>query len=310
MVLPLIVSSLVTGLSSMDRKVSGKMGKYAVAYYTFTTLIAVFTGIVLVLTIKPGKGSKDSSLGNLRNLDSIQTVDAFLDLIRNMIPNNLVEACFKQYKTVYKKTVPQNLTEALNVTESQKAFSIIAFPPQEELVPVPSYFAGVNALGLVVFSVCLGLVIGSMKQQGQVLQDFFDSLNEAIMRLVSIIIWYTPVGILFLITGKILEMSNLAEMGSQLGMYTASVIVGLVLLVLIVLPLLLDMANQKHPYMLLLITALGPSPITFRCLEDVTSKWCGSVPPVGATLNMDGTFRYEAVAAIFIAQVNGMELNF
>lgn len=66
----------------MDRKVSGKMGKYAVAYYTFTTLIAVFTGIVLVLTIKPGKGSKDSSLGNLRNLDSIQTVDAFLDLIR------------------------------------------------------------------------------------------------------------------------------------------------------------------------------------------------------------------------------------
>lgn len=54
---------------------------------------------------------------------------------------------------------------------------------------MPSYFAGVNALGLVVFSVCLGLVIGSMKQQGQVLQDFFDSLNEAIMRLVSIIIW-------------------------------------------------------------------------------------------------------------------------
>lgn len=64
---------------------------------------------------------------------------------------------------------------------------------QEELIPLPSSSAGVNALGLVVFSLCLGLVIGNMKQQGQVLQDFFDSLNEAIMRMVAIIIWSAQV---------------------------------------------------------------------------------------------------------------------
>lgn len=58
---------------------------------------------------------------------------------------------------------------------------------------MPSSSAGVNALGLVVFSVCLGLVIGNMKQQGQVLQDFFDSLNEAIMRMVAIVIWSVQV---------------------------------------------------------------------------------------------------------------------
>lgn len=66
------------------------------------------------------------------------------------------------------------------------------FLPQEtveETVPVSGSSAGVNALGLVVFSMCFGLVIGNMKQKGQALRDFFDCLNEAIMRLVSIIIW-------------------------------------------------------------------------------------------------------------------------
>lgn len=59
----------------------------------------------------------------------------------------------------------------------------------EETVPASGSSNGVNALGLVVFSMCFGLVVGSMKQQGQALRDFFDCLNEAIMRLVSIIIW-------------------------------------------------------------------------------------------------------------------------
>lgn len=59
----------------------------------------------------------------------------------------------------------------------------------EETVPMSGSSAGVNALGLVVFSMCFGLVIGNMKQEGQSLRDFFDCLNEAIMRLVAIIIW-------------------------------------------------------------------------------------------------------------------------
>lgn len=59
----------------------------------------------------------------------------------------------------------------------------------EETVPVAGSSAGVNALGLVVFSMCFGLVIGNMKEQGHALREFFDCLNEAIMRLVGVIIW-------------------------------------------------------------------------------------------------------------------------
>ncbi|CAB1446516.1 unnamed protein product [Pleuronectes platessa] len=337
LVLPLIVSSLVSGISSLDSKASGKMGIRAVVYYMVTTLIAVFIGIVIVMIIQPGKGSRDSPLAKSGSIEPVQAADAFLDLIRNMFPPNLVEACFKQYKTVYKKTVHTrnvtvtlNLTDSLNVTESDLSMNLSRVlhtiqETVEETIPMSGSSSGVNALGLVVFSMCFGLVIGNMKQQGQALRDFFDCLNEAIMKLVSIIIWYAPVGILFLIAGKIVEMKDLAEVGGQLGMYTVSVIVGLLIHGLFVLPMLYFMVTRKNPYSFIggllqaLITALGTSsssatlPITFRCLEEnnrVDKRVTRFILPVGATINMDGTALYEAVAAIFIAQVNDMDLNF
>lgn len=72
-----------------------------------------------------------------------------------------------------------------NVSEAMETLTRM----KEEIVPVPGSVNGVNALGLVVFSISFGLVIGSMKEQGRALKDFFDSLNEAIMRLVALIMW-------------------------------------------------------------------------------------------------------------------------
>ncbi|KAG8454846.1 hypothetical protein GDO86_001169 [Hymenochirus boettgeri] len=337
LVLPLIVSSLVTGMASLDSKASGKMGIRAVVYYTVTTLIAVFIGIVMVIIIHPGKGTKEN-LQSQGKIERVQATDAILDLIRNMFPPNLVEACFKQYKTQYNTkiyTVP--VPQDQNYTEDQLNVSIILenvtramgklqeMMNIEEVVPVPGSAGGVNALGLVVFSMCFGLVIGNMKEQGRALKDFFDSLNEAIMRLVAIIIWYAPIGIMFLISGKILEMEDLLVMGGQLGMYTITVIVGLLIHALVVLPLLFFIVTRKNPWPFIggllqaLITALGTSsssatlPITFKCLEQnngVDKRVTRFVLPVGATINMDGTALYEALAAIFIAQVNNYELNF
>nr|XP_057929585.1 excitatory amino acid transporter 4 isoform X3 [Doryrhamphus excisus] len=327
LVMPLIISSLVTGMSSLDSKASGKMGVRAVVYYMVTTLIAVFIGIVVVIIIKPGKGSRESPMVKSGNIEAIQALDAFLDLIRNMFPPNLVEACFKQYKTLYTKIVhTRNVTVSRNLSATNATALLHTFQETvEEIVPVTGSSSGVNALGLVFFSLSFGLVIGNMKKQGQALRDFFDCLNEAIMRLVAIIIWYAPVGILFLIAGKIVEMKDLAVMGGQLGMYTVSVIVGLLIHGLFILPLLYFLATRKNPYGFIggllqaLITALGTSsssatlPITFRCLEEnnhVDKRVTRFVLPVGATINMDGTALYEAVAAIFIAQVNDMDLNF
>ncbi|XP_051893597.1 excitatory amino acid transporter 4 [Pristis pectinata] len=335
LVLPLIVSSLVSGMAALDSKASGKMGIRAVVFYMITTIIAVFIGIVMVMIIHPGKGSK-VDLHREGKIEQVQAADAFMDLIRNMFPPNLVEACFKQYKTNYNtrkilKPAPpsSNLTTITepsiidNVTDAVKKLQELVV--SEEVIPVAGSSNAVNALGLVVFAIGFGLVIGNMKQQGRALKEFFDSLNEAIMRLVAIIIWYAPIGILFLIAGKIIEMKDLTVMGGQLGMYTVTVIIGLLIHALVVLPLLYFIVTRKNPWIFIggilqaLITALGTSsssatlPITFKCLEEnngVDKRVTRFVLPVGATINMDGTALYEALAAIFIAQVNNYDLNF
>uniref|UniRef100_A0A8C2DWG2 Amino acid transporter n=1 Tax=Cyprinus carpio TaxID=7962 RepID=A0A8C2DWG2_CYPCA len=295
LVLPLLVSSLITGMAALDSRASGKMGGRAVVYYTTTTIIAVFIGIVMVLIIHPGRGSKDE-FTKQEKIEHVSPADAFLDLIR------------------YGKMV--NTTNLNNGSQELK---------REEVIPVLGTVNGINALGLVVFSMCFGFIIGNMKEQGQPLRDFFDCLNEAIMRLVAIIMWYTPLGILFLIAGKIVEMDDISEMGGQLGMYTITVITGLLIHAVIVLPLLYFLVTRKNPFVFIagllqaLVTALGTSsssatlPITFKCLEEnnhVDKRVTRFVLPVGATINMDGTALYEALAAIFIAQVNDMDLNF
>ncbi|XP_019592798.1 excitatory amino acid transporter 1 [Rhinolophus sinicus] len=329
LVLPLIISSLVTGMAALDSKASGKMGMRAVVYYMTTTIIAVVIGIIIVMIIHPGKGTKEN-MHREGKIVQVTAADAFLDLIRNMFPPNLVEACFKQFKTNYEKRsikVPIQSNETLvgavvnNVSEAMETLSKI----REELVPVSGSVNGINALGLVVFSMCFGFVIGNMKEQGQALKEFFDSLNEAIMRLVAVIMWYAPLGILFLIAGKIVEMEDMGVIGGQLAMYTVTVIVGLLIHAVIVLPLLYFLVTRKNPWVFIggllqaLITALGTSsssatlPITFKCLEEnngVDKRVTRFVLPVGATINMDGTALYEALAAIFIAQVNNFELNF
>lgn len=320
-VLPLLISSLITGMAALDSRASGKMGMRAVVYYTTTTVIAVFIGIVMVLIIHPGKGSKEE-FTQQQQIEQVSPADAFLDLIRNMFPPNLVEACTKQFKTQYVKRVVR-----VKMTVNETIFSINGSQEitREEMIPVPGAVNGVNALGLVVFSMCFGLIIGNMREQGQPLRDFFDCLNEAIMRLVAIIIWYAPIGILFLIAGKIVEMDDITKMGSQLGMYTVTVICGLLIHAIVVLPTLYFLITRKNPFVFItgllqaLITALGTSsssatlPITFKCLEEnnkVDKRVTRFVLPVGATINMDGTALYEALAAIFIAQVNNLDLNF
>ncbi|XP_040011643.1 solute carrier family 1 member 3a [Xiphias gladius] len=321
LVLPLLVSSLITGMAALDSRASGKMGMRAVVYYTTTTILAVFIGIVMVLIIHPGKGSKDE-FTKQQQIEQVSPADAFLDLIRNMFPPNLVEACTKQFKTQYAKRVVH-----VKITVNDTIFTLNGSQDiaREEMIPVPGTVNGINALGLVVFSMFFGLIIGSMREQGQPLKDFFDCLNEAIMRLVAIIMWYAPIGILFLIAGKIVEMEDITAMGGQLGMYTVTVICGLLIHAIIVLPTLYFVITRKNPFVFIagllqaLITALGTSsssatlPITFKCLEEnnkVDKRVTRFVLPVGATINMDGTALYEALAAIFIAQVNNYDLNF
>uniref|UniRef100_A0A8D0G3L5 Amino acid transporter n=1 Tax=Sphenodon punctatus TaxID=8508 RepID=A0A8D0G3L5_SPHPU len=272
LVLPLIVSSLVTGVAALDSKASGKMGLRAVIYYMSTTVIAVLIGIIMVVIIHPGKGSKEK-MHREGKIVRVTAADAFLDLIR--YGSNFKTNYEKREVNVFPSYNETSIVASIinNVSEAMENLTRM----KEEMIPVPGAVNGVNALGLVVFSISFGLVIGNMKEQGRALRDFFDSLNEAIMRLVALIMWYAPLGILFLIAGKIVEMEDMGVIGGQLAMYTITVVIGLLIHAIIVLPLIYFFITRKNPWVFIggllqaLITALGTSSrklISFNCLSN------------------------------------------
>jgi solute carrier family 1 (high affinity glutamate transporter) protein 2 len=319
MILPLIVSSLISGLAQLDAKQSGRMGSLAILYYLATTIVAVITGIILVLSIHPGDPTIKQDLGMGTEGKQVSTVDTFLDLIRNMFPENLVQATFQQVQTKYVTVRPNILKRNDSAT-----MAAIERGALDVLVPTVEYQAGINVLGIIVFCIGFGIVVSQLGERAQIMVDFFSALDQVIMRLVSYIMWYSPIGIMCLIMGKILEIHDLAETARMLAMYMVTVLVGLLIHSLVSLPLIFFVFTKKNPYVFMRgllqawITALGTAsssatlPMTFRCLEEnlgVDRRVARFVLPVGATINMDGTALYEAVAAIFIAQMNGVNLS-
>ncbi|KAG7334645.1 hypothetical protein KOW79_001241 [Hemibagrus wyckioides] len=310
LILPLIISSLITGLAGLDARSSGRMGTRAMVYYMSTTIIAAVLGVILVLGIHPGNPklrSTQTSTGP--NNQEVSSLDAFLDLIRNLFPENLVQACFQQVQTVVKKvSVPfGNQSEPVSVNRKKLEFKW-----------------GMNVLGLIGFFITFGICMGKMGEKGKIMSEFFNILNEIIMKMVSMIMWYSPVGIASLICGKIAAIGDLEAVAQQLGMYMVTVIVGLIIHGGIILPIIFFSVTRKNPFTFYSgifqawITALGTAssagtlPVTFRCLEEnlkIDKRVTRFVLPIGATINMDGTALYEAVAAIFIAQMNGIELD-
>ncbi|XP_015124043.1 excitatory amino acid transporter [Diachasma alloeum] len=316
-ILPLIISSLITGMAKLDAKSSGRMGCRALCYYLATTVLAAILGIAVVMTIHPG----DPRIKNITPVISHQdnslnqrmsTVDAMLDIIRNLMPENLVQACLQQVQSSYVKTPVVTSLGKENKTE---------YIMEHQLI----YRDGTNVMGMIMFCITFGLLLGQMGQKGQVMVDFFEALNEIVMKIVSLIIlWYSPIGIMSLIAGKIMSISNLVTTAKMLGLYMVTVTVGLLIHGMVTLPLIYWLVTRRNPltyfrgmipaWLAAAATASSAAimPITFRCLEEnnkVDSRVTRFAVAVGATVNMDGTALYEAVASIFIAQMNGIHLG-
>jgi len=183
---------------------------------------------------------------------------------------------------------------------------------------------GINVLGLLLFCIIFGVIISRLKEKTLILKNFFEALLEVVMQLVRIAMLYSPIGIFFLIVAKMLEMRSLNDFAGSLGLYMATVLAGLFIHGFIILPLLLFIVTRINSLKYLrgmsqaLVTAFGTAsssatlPVTYRCVEEknhIDTRVSRFVLPVGATVNMDGTALYEAVAAIYIAQLNGIHLN-
>ncbi|XP_042210957.1 excitatory amino acid transporter 3-like isoform X2 [Homarus americanus] len=308
LIIPLIVSSLVSAIGSLDLSLSKKIGLRAVAYYMTTTVLAVVLGIILVVSIHPGKGS-DEGITKAGEARSVYTPDLLMDLPRNLFPPNLIQACFETYKTVIvEPKIDENDT----------------LPPKSEWDIGSDHSRALNIMGLVSFATVLGLALSTLGAKGKPLLSFFQSLSDASMVITSWLIWISPIGILFLVASMMIEMEDFSVMLGQLGLYFGTVVLGIFIHGFLVLPALYTIFTRKLPFRFLAnmtqayITAFatasssGTLPVTFQCLEEknkIDPRVTRFVIPIGATINMDGTALYEAVAAIFIAQVRGMALT-
>ncbi|XP_068173109.1 neutral amino acid transporter B(0) [Antennarius striatus] len=311
-IIPLVVCSLVSGAASIDPKALGKLGGWAMLFFLVTTLIASSIGVVMAFIVAPGS----VSITKIEALDDNvpepkEVIDSFLDLIRNIFPSNLVSAAFQSYATSYKLITKNGTDGDLNITV--------------EKVPIGTNQDGMNILGLVVFAIVFGIALRKLGEEGEILIKFFNSFNEATMVLVSWIMWYAPLGIMFLVAGKIVEMDNVGSLFASLGKYIACCIVGHAIHGLIVLPGIYFIITRKNPYTFLwgiftaLATAFGTAsssatlPLMMKCVEEnngVSKHISRFILPIGATVNMDGAALFQCVAAVFIAQLNNSPLNF
>ncbi|CAL8137276.1 unnamed protein product [Orchesella dallaii] len=314
LILPLIVSSLISAIGSLDLSLSGRIGARAMAYYMITTVCAVVLGIILVCAIHPGKvgGERMESTNKPRD---VTTADTLMDLVRNMFPPNLVQASMYQYQTVLEPPTSKQLQAAAAENRTIEV---------HEYLMKSKYTDGTNIMGLVVFSTVLGITLGKMGKRGKPLLDFFTSLSEAMMIITNWVVWLSPVGVCFLIAAQLLEAKDIGHILEKLGMYFMTVLLGLFIHGFVVLPFMYGVVTRTLPFKFIanmtqaLATAFGTAsssatlPITIGCLEDkngVDPRVSRFVLPIGATINMDGTALYEAVAAIFIAQMEDRPLS-
>ena len=198
------------------------------------------------------------------------------------------------------------------------------------LVPRNLFLAMVrmDILPLIVFSLLLGGALTTIGAKGEPLLALFQAGNEAVMKIVHLLILFAPVGIFGLLAGRIGKAGGWAEFWPELvlvGKYCLTVISGLLLHGIVVLPAILFLFGRRNPFVYAkgmakaLLTAFstasssGTLPVTMESTiekNEVSERTSRFVLPLGATINMDGTALYEAVAAIFIAQVYGIHLDF
>ncbi|XP_031831414.1 excitatory amino acid transporter 1 isoform X1 [Nomia melanderi] len=308
LILPLIVASIVSAIGGLDLSLSGRIGVRSIYYYASTTISAVVLGIILVLIIKPGEVSSHGLTTNeaAKPPRNVTTVDTLLDLVRNVFPPNLVQACIAQYRTILIE--PEDAIKAANLQNWEISHK---------------YGDGTNTLGLVVFGIVFGIAISKMGEAGKPLLTFFDTLSEASMLITKWVIWISPIGVLFLVTSKLLEIEDIGAIVGQLGLYFVTVLLGLIIHGCGTLSIIFFICTRELPFKLLakmgqvLATAFGTSsstatlPVTIQCLDNigVDPRITRFVVPIGATINMDGTALYEAIAAIFIAQVRKVPMS-
>ncbi|MGI9230061.1 MAG: dicarboxylate/amino acid:cation symporter [Gammaproteobacteria bacterium] len=277
LIIPLIVAAVITGVASIgDIRNLTRVGGLTLLFYACTTAIAVFLGLVVVNIMQPGAGI-----------------------------NELAHAGSAEFEARDPKTLIDIIQLAIKP-------NIIAAAANSEILPI------------IVFCLVFAAALTTVGNRAGAVLSFFDGLNEVMMKLVIWLMYLAPIGIFALIAAKLGSTGGgeaFVQQIASVGKYIAAVLIGLGLHFLILICILFLFTGRSLDYLLTmaraLVTAFGTAsssatlPLTMECATEagVDRRSVKSVIPLGATVNMDGTALYEAVAVMFIAQSLGIEMG-
>ncbi|XP_024861751.1 excitatory amino acid transporter 3 isoform X2 [Kryptolebias marmoratus] len=312
---PLIVTNVILGVSGANVSPSRKITTRAMTYFFITTVLAILSGVLFVRLIQPGIiGTHSATIDDDDEDDDkvLTSVDAFLDLIRNIIPQNIIQACFQQYKT--RKILVNVESDDFNTTLEEEDVHVRI---------VGENIDGLNTLGLIVVSIVTGMALRKIGQPGKTLVEIVGAINLVSKLVVKIIMCYLPVGVAFLMASYVCEVSENWKTALSLGKFLAVVFCGLTLHGAIVLPFIYLLLTGQNP--MPIITGISPALIkallvsrtyaasrTYKCCEDILKidkRITQYMLAIAIHANMDGTALYEITAVVYTAQLTGISLN-
>ena len=330
---PLVLFSIISGVSSLgDIKKLGRIGVKTLGIYLVTTMFAVVVGLALVNIAQPGSSaSEDLRIKNRisyelwRDAGDIEVLDE-INLSKQEENANIVAEV--------SKAEPSNnewVSDKLNKAENTKNSGPLQ--PLVDVVPNNIFKAltEMQMLQIIFFAIFFGVVVtGLNDKRKKVVVDFVDAINEVFVQMVWVVMKAMPVFVFTLMAGQIVKAAgtdpeNFNQLLSFLLRYGVVVVLGLVIMAFVVYPLVISLFVKNMTYKKFLngmrdaqITAFSTSssaatlPVTMKCVEEnlgVSERTTSFVLPIGATVNMDGTSLYQAVAVVALAQFHMVDLS-
>ena len=284
---PLVFASLVKGVASLsDISRLSRIGAKTIAFYLMSTIVSVTIGLILVNIIEPGSDFDKSSIDLSNKNASEKIIDAEtvskegpLQFVVDIVPTNIINASANNS----------------------------------------------NMLQVIFFAILFGISMVMLPDKNtKFVKGFFDGINDIILKIVDLIMLISPYGVFALLASLVVDFGASSSLFIALAKYSLTVIVGLLLMILVIYPFIIKIFTKIKYF--IFFKGLSPAqmlafstsssaatlPVTMeRCEEHlgVSEEISSFVLPLGATINMDGTSLYQAVAAVFIAQAFGIDLD-
>lgn len=333
---PLVLFSIITGVASLkDIRKLGRMGAKTLGLYLVTTVIAVTVGLLVVNIAKPGEMVSDSLRKEFRISYELwqKRTPGVPELDKTCL------SCQPENKALVDAVISREGQQQANEWVEDKLKKTEAAKQQGPLQPlvdvVPSNLfkalADMSMLQIIFFAVFFGVVLVSIpKKKAKPVFKVVDGLNEIFVKMVMMVMEAMPVFVFALMAGQIVKAAGtdpdkFFSLLEFLSWYSVVLVAGLAFMVFLFYPVVVTLFTKKLTYGSFMkgirdaqITAFSTSssvatlPVTMKCMHDnvkVPEKITSFVLPIGATVNMDGTSLYQAVAVISMAQLHMVDLS-